>query len=94
MKIRTKEFNRAMSFVYLGLIVIALAITAFLVVNYISTYKRNQELIHIRDQLIEDMNNQRAYTELHLDEYYSIIVEDKYALFSKQDGEPLIVFSK
>lgn len=94
MKATPKIINRIISFICIGVFavgIISLGVGTFF---GIKLYKENQELTNIRDNLIDNNNKQSQYDVYKFDEYYSVYVEDGYALYDDTDNDPLIFFTK
>lgn len=93
-KVHSKAFNRTVSIACLVVFLIGLGFVGFGAYHLISLYRKQQELIGIKDNLNEESQKQNKYEELKFDEYYSVYVEDGYALYNDTENDPLIFFTK
>ena len=48
----------------------------------------------IKENLENGANKQDVFEEFHFDEYYSVFVEDGYALYDDKENETTIFFTK
>ena len=94
MKARSKFINRTISFIYLGLFVLGIACVALGTVQVVNLYKENQRLLEIKENLENGITKQDTFEEFHFDEYYSVFVEDGYALYDDKENETTIFFTK
>lgn len=94
MKVHSKLFNRTVSLIYLGAFVLGILCVAFGTYQVVSLYKENQRLLEIKENLEEGINKQNTFEEFHFDEYYSVYVEDGYALYDDKENETTIFFTK
>jgi hypothetical protein len=94
MKVHSKIINRAISFIYLGFFVLGIACVALGTVQVINLYMENQRLLEIKENLENGANKQDVFEEFHFDEYYSVFVEDGYALYDDKENETTIFFTK
>ncbi len=93
-KIRSKAENRTISIIAIIIFVISIVLVIASVIWIMNLYKENDRLNHIKDNLVRQIENQSDYKELHEDQYYTVYVEDDYAVFNDTQGDPLIVYSK
>lgn len=94
MKVKPKFVNRTISIICLAIFVVGLVLLGYGSYKIISLYSQNKKLTSIRDNLQTTQNVQNQYEQLHYDEYYSVYVEDGYALYDDKENEPLIFFTK
>lgn len=94
MKVKPKFVNRTISIICLAVFVVGLVLLGYGSYKIISLYNQNQKLTSIRDNLQTTQKVQNQYEQLHYDEYYSVYVEDGYALYDDKENEPLIFFTK
>ena len=92
MKVKSKFFNRTLSIVYLLLFVVGIAAVGFSTYVVVSLYHENQRLEQIKNDLINNSQTNNQFEELHFDEFYSVYVENGYAIYDK-DGT-LIFFTE
>lgn len=93
-KVHSKAFNRTVSLICLAVFLAGLVFVGFGAYSLISLYCEQQELIRIKENLNEESQKQNQYAELKFDEYYSVYVEDGYALYNDTENDPLIFFTK
>ena len=90
-KVKSKFFNRTISVIYLLLFVVGIAVVGFSTYVVVSLYHENLRLQEVKDDLINNSHNNSEFEELHFDDYYSVYVENGYAIYDK-DGT-LIFFA-
>lgn len=94
MKTRPKIFNRVISFLYLGLFLVGIACVGIATYFIVVLYNENQYLSEIKNNLLTQTEKYETFEELHYDDYYSVYVEDGYALYDDTENDPLIYFTK
>lgn len=93
-KIRSKLQNRIISIGAVAIFAVAVVLMVVGTVWIVNLSIENQRLNEIKNSLVEQIENQEEYEELHEDNYYTVYVEDGYTVFDDTDGDPLIVYSK
>ena len=86
-KVHSKAFNRTVSLICLAVFLVGLGFVGFGAYSLISLYCEQQELIRIKENLNEESQKQNQYAELKFDEYYSVYVEDGYALYNDTEND-------
>ncbi len=94
MKAKPKVINRIFSFICLGVFFVSIIIMGFGIYHVTKLYHENQNLSSIKENLQTQTQYQNQYEAYHFDEYYSVYVEDGYALYNDGENEPLIYFTK
>ena len=94
MKAKPKFINRIISFICIGIFIAGVISVGVGTILGVRLYKENQELESLRENLIENIDKQSQYDVFNFDDYYSVYVEDGYALYDDTEEDPLIYFRK
>ena len=82
--------NRAVSIFCLFFFLIGIGLSTMVSIMLIKNYQEHQQLIDIRDELIEE---QEYYQDIPLDEdYYTVYVKDNYSIYDTEGT--IFVFTK
>ena len=82
--------NRAVSIFCLFFFLIGIGLITMVSIMLVKNYQEHQELINIRDELIEE---QEYYQDIPLDEdYYTVYVKDNYSIYDTEGT--IFVFTK
>ena len=91
MKVKSKLFNRTFSIICLFFFVGGLAAIGASTYFVVNLYHENQRLNEVKQNLIDHSTTNKEHDELHFDDYYSVYVENGYAIYDS-DGS-LIFFT-
>ena len=82
--------NRAVSIFCLFFFLVGIGLITMVSITLIKNYREHQQLIDIRDELIEE---QEYYQDVPLDEdYYTVYVKDNYSIYDTEGT--IFVFTK
>lgn len=94
MKVKSKITNRTISVLSLFLFVIGIALVGVSTYVIVTLYNQKEYLETIKNNIQGNVAIQDKYSEFHFDEYYSVYVEDGYALIGANGEDLLINFTK